>query len=393
MSKLYKNLQYDTDWVMQPGDPITSPDGETGVRADNDGTAKLLYSYTKSVVTGASGKSGDSTITLELDPASQIWSAEEFANLIPESFVGTITKMPTSGESTVFSGTFYKSGNTYRLSNESGAVYFATSSCDVFSPQNAWGASAAYTTVGMPAQGTKLIMTEGHTHTASDITDGVLGRARGGTGFDGTSVAINQVLASPASGSAGGISFRALTAADIPNIGADKITSGVISIDRLPMGAVMGTVAYGSHTHAYLTDGDYLASLPVLTSNVTLATMEQVQDYVIARAGYTLVSPQATLSTTSAPNDTAAVTLVDHAVNAVDLPSSVETVTFTFPAIVQGMARDFMLRLTIAGSVPTIYFQESGGGSITFDADGETWTNIQSGANLIMFTETKQAQA
>lgn len=41
MSKLFKQLIYDTDWISQPGDPLTSPDGETGVSANNNGTATL----------------------------------------------------------------------------------------------------------------------------------------------------------------------------------------------------------------------------------------------------------------------------------------------------------------------------------------------------------------
>ena len=44
MSKLYKELNYDTDRVMQPGDPITSPDGQVSVSANNDGTATLRTS-------------------------------------------------------------------------------------------------------------------------------------------------------------------------------------------------------------------------------------------------------------------------------------------------------------------------------------------------------------
>jgi hypothetical protein len=42
MSKLFKELNYDTDRVMQPGDPITSPDGHTTVLADNSGKAKII---------------------------------------------------------------------------------------------------------------------------------------------------------------------------------------------------------------------------------------------------------------------------------------------------------------------------------------------------------------
>lgn len=41
MSKLFKELNYDTDRVMQPGDPLTSPDGKTVVSANNNGTATL----------------------------------------------------------------------------------------------------------------------------------------------------------------------------------------------------------------------------------------------------------------------------------------------------------------------------------------------------------------
>lgn len=41
MAKLYKELQYDTDKVMQPGDALESPDGKTLVRSNNDGTATI----------------------------------------------------------------------------------------------------------------------------------------------------------------------------------------------------------------------------------------------------------------------------------------------------------------------------------------------------------------
>ena len=41
MSKLYKNLQYDTDYVMQPGDPLTSPNGDVEVHSNDDGTASV----------------------------------------------------------------------------------------------------------------------------------------------------------------------------------------------------------------------------------------------------------------------------------------------------------------------------------------------------------------
>ena len=179
----------------------------------------------------------------------------------------------------------------------------------------------------------------------------------------------NKVLAGPSSGSnAGNISFRSLVEADIPTLSTSKI-SGLGDAATKNIGTASGTVAAGNHTHP------------------------EIEECAEAAVKYSLLTTQLSLSTVSAPNDTAEATLVDHAINIVELPASVETVTFTFPTLIQGKARDFMIRLTIVGEVPTIYFQEAGGGSITFDADGETWTSIQPGANLIMFTETKQAQA
>ena len=61
----------------------------------------------------------------------------------------------------------------------------------------------------------------------------------------------NTVLAGPASGSNAAPTFRALVAADIPNIPATKITSEKLSIDRIPTGTTSGTVALGNHTHKF----------------------------------------------------------------------------------------------------------------------------------------------
>lgn len=92
-----------------------------------------------------------------------------------------------------------------------------------------------------------------HTHAATDITSGTLNVARipslpaskvgsgtlavarGGTGADGSSLAANRVLASPASAT-GAAAYRALVADDIPNISAAKITSGTMSAARIGSG-------------------------------------------------------------------------------------------------------------------------------------------------------------
>lgn len=67
---------------------------------------------------------------------------------------------------------------------------------------------------------------------ASKIGTGALALARGGTGVDGSSQAINLVFASPASGSAGALALRALAAADIPALDAGKITTGALAQAR-----------------------------------------------------------------------------------------------------------------------------------------------------------------
>lgn len=81
-----------------------------------------------------------------------------------------------------------------------------------------------------------------HTHAAADIVSGQLAVARGGTAVDGSSQAINLVFASPGSGGAGAVAFRALVAADIPVLDTAKITTGTFATARLGGGAASATV-------------------------------------------------------------------------------------------------------------------------------------------------------
>ena len=68
---------------------------------------------------------------------------------------------------------------------------------------------------------------------ASKITSGTLARARGGTQVDNTAITPNRVFAGPSSGTdTGNATFRALVAADIPNLNASKITAGTLPITR-----------------------------------------------------------------------------------------------------------------------------------------------------------------
>jgi hypothetical protein len=87
-----------------------------------------------------------------------------------------------------------------------------------------------------------------------------------------------------------------------------------------------------------------------------------------------------------------AVSLDDRAINIVTLDASVTSVTFTFPIHPNGKARDFFIRLIIQGTtVPTLYFNEpDGGGAVAFDADDDSWADIESGVNILMFTDTAE---
>ena len=81
----------------------------------------------------------------------------------------------------------------------------------------------------------------------------------------------------------------------------------------------------------------------------------------------------------------------DNAINHVSLASTVTTTTISFPPKVTGYARDFFVRLTVTGStVPAITWQEADGSAIDFDVDDDSWSEIEQGVNILMFTETAQ---
>ena len=83
--------------------------------------------------------------------------------------------------------------------------------------------------------------------------------------------------------------------------------------------------------------------------------------------------------------------LLDRAVNKVELGSDVSSYTLTFPSVPEnGRARDFFVRLIIQGSTPpTISFVEADGVTpVAFDADDDSWADIEPGVNILMFTDT-----
>lgn len=106
---------------------------------------------------------------------------------------------------------------------------------------------------------------------------------------------------------------------------------------------------------------------------------------------YSLTTPEQTTSTTTTTNDTITVQLSDKAINAVQVPTTVTNVVMKFPQQETGKARDFMVRLIVTGeTVPSITLTEPDGSAIDFDVDDDSWTEIQKGVNLLMFTETAQ---
>ena len=105
---------------------------------------------------------------------------------------------------------------------------------------------------------------------ASKIGSGTLATARGGTGADGSSVAINKVLASPGSGSAGAVSYRALVAADIPNLNTSKLTAGTLGVARGGTGKTAGTCYMATAIYAFNTTGtDGTVTLTETSANFT----------------------------------------------------------------------------------------------------------------------------
>lgn len=82
------------------------------------------------------------------------------------------------------------------------------------------------------------------------------------------------------------------------------------------------------------------------------------------------------------------INLTDRASTQVIIDDSVTDITFTLPEKTEGRARDFFLRLVITGEIPTLYFVEPNGENVSFDADDDSWAEIEQGVNILMFTDT-----
>ena len=112
----------------------------------------------------------------------------------------------------------------------------------------------------------------------------------------------------------------------------------------------------------------------------------EIDHQLDARIPYSIVEPE-TSGTASL-----SVQVQDHAINALSADSTITNILFIFPQKMTGKARDFFVRLIITSitDVPTIEFQEQDGSAVSFDIDDMSWAEIESGVNLILFTETAQ---
>lgn len=128
-------------------------------------------------------------------------------------------------------------------------------------------------------------------HTHDDYYDSTLSRNA------------NTVLAAP-DGSSGAATFRKLVAADIPNIGAAKITSGTLALAQIPTGTTSTTVALGNHTHSgyassshnhdstylKLSGGTLTGALCIGVLNARTTSSTTSTSYGAGNSGYVLTS-------------------------------------------------------------------------------------------------------
>ncbi len=89
--------------------------------------------------------------------------------------------------------------------------------------------------------------------------------------------------------------------------------------------------------------------------------------------------------------DEGSVMLQNRAITKVEVDDSVSSITFVFPEKIAGKGRDFFIRLVITSeTVPTLEFIEPNGEAVSFDADDDSWAEIEQGVNLLMFTDTAE---
>lgn len=114
---------------------------------------------------------------------------------------------------------------------------------------------------------------------ASKITSGTLAITQGGTGA--ATAAINTVFAGPGSGSTAAPSFRALVAADIPNLNASKITAGTLTVARGGTGQTsIANIQAGKDGNGDTISSTYLKlNGGTMTGTLTMQASQYADDY------------------------------------------------------------------------------------------------------------------
>lgn len=83
--------------------------------------------------------------------------------------------------------------------------------------------------------------------------------------------------------------------------------------------------------------------------------------------------------------------LQNHAVNNITIFSGTTSALMEFPLSSAGTARDFFVRLNVEDATGlSVYWQEPDGSTPSFDATNDSWNDIQTGVNVMMFMETAQ---
>lgn len=180
----------------------------------------------------------------------------------------------------------------------------------------------------------------------------------------------------------------------------EDLTSAFVPISGIATSSTAGIVKPDNSTITVNASGVISANIPtvpIATDSIPGIVKPDGSTITIDASGmiktnhsYVFNTPIQTTSTTDETDDTISVELANRAINIVPLATTVKYLGVTFPQITTGYARDFFVRLVITGDVPTISFSEYGGGLPDFDIADDAWSNMEQGANVIMFTETSQ---
>ena len=82
----------------------------------------------------------------------------------------------------------------------------------------------------------------------------------------------------------------------------------------------------------------------------------------------------------------------DHTVTTLHLTATTPVQIYLPAPDADGLARDFIIRLEVTSSTaPAVQFVPSGGEQIDYEAEDETWAEIDPGVSIISFTETRSA--